>query len=240
MRVALVTGAASGIGRATAHRLAADGHRLLLCDRDADGLAAVAAETGGTALALDLLDLAAVRRLGAEVAARGALAAVVCCAGISGHGMPFAAVDEAGWDAMLGIHAKGHFFLLQSLLPALGDGAAVVIVASLFALRGSPNMPHYTVAKGALLGLARALAVELGPRGVRVNAVAPGLVRTPMTEHSAGMDEGFFARREAAIPLRRLATVEDVAGSIAFLASPAAGSLTGQVLSPSGGEAFTG
>lgn len=241
MSLALVTGAASGIGRATACRLADSGHALLLCDRDEAGLAAVAAETDGMTLPLDLLDLTATRARAAEVVRRhGRLHALVCCAGISGHGMPFAQVDEAAWDTMLGTHAKGHFFLIQALLPALGPGAAVVIVSSLFALRGSPNMPHYTVAKGALIGMARALAVELGPAGTRVNAVAPGLIRTPMTEHSASGDAGFFERREAAIPLRRLATPRDVAECIAFLASPAAGSLTGQVLSPSGGEAFTG
>jgi NAD(P)-dependent dehydrogenase (short-subunit alcohol dehydrogenase family) len=237
MSLALVTGAASGIGRATARKLADAGHSLVLCDRDAALLRVVAAETGGIAMPLDLLNLAAIRALAAGVER---LDVLVCCAGISGHGMPFAQVDEAAWDAMLDIHAKGHFFLIQALLPAFVAGSAIVIVSSLFALRGSPNMPHYTVAKGALLGMARALAVELGPAGIRVNTVAPGLVRTPMTEHSAAADTGFFARREAAIPLRRLAAAEDVADSIAYLASPAAGSLTGQVLSPSGGEAFTG
>ena len=236
-RVALVTGAASGIGHATARDLAASGHALLLCDRDAGALAAVALELQATALPLDLLDLGAVRAVAAQVPR---LDVLVCCAGISGHGLPFAEVDEAAWDAMLGVHAKGHFFLIQALLPALGDRASVVMVSSLFALRGSPNMPHYTVAKGAMVGMARALAVELGPRGIRVNAVAPGLIRTPMTRPSAGGDDGFFARREAIIPLRRLASAEDVADSIAYLASPAAGALTGQLLSPSGGEAFTG
>jgi NAD(P)-dependent dehydrogenase (short-subunit alcohol dehydrogenase family) len=241
MSLALVTGAASGIGRATTRKLADAGHALLLCDRDAAGLAVVAGETGGTALPLDLLDLGAVRAVADTVTRQhGRLDALVCCAGISGHGMPFAQVDEAAWDAMLGTHAKGHFFLIQALLSALAPGAAIVIVSSLFALRGSPNMPHYTVAKGALIGMARALAVELGPAGIRVNAVAPGLIRTPMTEHSATGDADFFTRREATIPLRRLTTPEDVADSIAYLASPAAGSLTGQVLSPSGGEAFTG
>ena len=235
--VALVTGAASGIGRATARALAASGHALLLCDRDAGALAEVARELQAEALPLDLLDLAAIRALAAGVSR---LDVLVCCAGISGHGLPFAAVDEAAWDAMLGVHAKGHFFLIQALLPAMAGGAAVVIVSSLFALRGSPNMPHYTAAKGALVGMARALAVELGPQGIRVNSVAPGLVRTPMTAHSAGGNDSFFTQREAVIPLRRLATAEDVAGSIAYLASPAAAALTGQLLSPSGGEAFTG
>ncbi len=246
MTVALVTGAASGIGRATALVLARGGHHVILCDRDAaglDGTAAAIVAAGGTAepLALDLRDLTAVRAAAATILGRhDTLAAIVTAAGISGHGTPFEAVDEAAFEAMFDIHVKGHFFLLQGLVPALAGGGAVVIVSSMFALTGSPNMPHYTAAKGALLGLCRGLAVELGPRGIRVNAVAPGLDRTPMTERSAGDDPDFFTRREAAILLRRLATPEDVAATCAFLASPAAASLTGQTLSPSGGEAFTG
>jgi len=240
--LALITGAASGIGLAAARRMAEQGWRLLLCDRDAEGLALAAAELGAEAVLLDISDVPAVRETAARLlAAHGHVDAVVVCAGISGHGLPFEKVDEAAFDAMLGTHLKGHFFLLQALAPAMAEagGGAMVLVSSLFALRGSPNMPHYTAAKGALLGLGRALAVELGPKNIRVNVVAPGLIRTPMTEKSAGYDKDFFTRRETVIPLRRLATPEDVAASIAFLASPAAASLTGQCISPSGGEAFT-
>jgi NAD(P)-dependent dehydrogenase (short-subunit alcohol dehydrogenase family) len=90
-----------------------------------------------------------------------------------------------------------------------------------------------------LLALSKALAAELGPAGIRVNAVAPGLIRTPMTEKNTGNDEAVFVGRAARIPLRRLATMQDVADTVGYLVSPAAAAITGQTLSPSGGEAFT-
>jgi 3-oxoacyl-[acyl-carrier protein] reductase len=236
---ALVTGGASGIGFATAGRLAAAGYDVLIWDKDAAAASAAAGRIGAraTGTGIDVADLAAVRDATAAIAGqRGGLAAVVANAGISGHGAPFAAVDPAAFDAMMNVHVRGHFFLLQGLLPALGPGAAIVLVSSIYARIGVASMPHYAAAKGALLALTKALAAELGPRGVRVNAVTPGLVRTPMTEASARGDEAFFAGRAAALPLRRLTTPDEVAATILWLLSAEASSLTGQALSPSGGE----
>jgi 3-oxoacyl-[acyl-carrier protein] reductase len=116
---------------------------------------------------------------------------------------------------------------------------SIVFMSSAFALAGYTSMPHYTAAKGALLALSKALAAELGPSGIRVNAVAPGLIRTPLTARSTGGDESVFVGRAARTPLRRLSTVQEVAETVAFLASPAASSLTGQTISPSSGEVFT-
>lgn len=247
-RVALVTGAASGIGRAIATTLAVDGWLVVACDRDAQGAMTVAAEladSGGMAEAvvLDIADMVAVRSTAQALLDRhGMIEAVVGNAGVSGDNLPFEQISELDYDAMMMVNVKGHFFLLQELTPAmrLAGRGSIVLVSSIFALIGHSGMAHYTAAKGGLLALSKALAVELGPAGIRVNAVAPGLIRTPMTEKNTGGDEAVFATRAAKIPLRRLATMQDVADCVRYLLSPAAGALTGQTLSPSGGEALSG
>ncbi|MYK58410.1 MAG: SDR family oxidoreductase, partial [Rhodospirillaceae bacterium] len=115
----------------------------------------------------------------------------------------------------------------------------IINVSSMFAMIGSPNAPHYTVAKGALLGLTKALARELGPWNITVNALAPGLVRTEMTQMSLN-DDAEFERRAAAVPMRRLAEPRDLAYAVAFLASDQAALMTGQTISPNGGNAIVG
>ena len=241
MTVALITGGASGIGFASAQRLAAAGHHVLLWDKDAAKVAAAAKMLpSAEGLAIDLGDVAAVKAAAAAAIARhGKIAAVVGSAGISGRGLPFGEIDETAFDDMMNIHVRGHFFLLQALLPAFAPGAAVVLVSSIYALVPPNGMAHYAAAKGALLSLTKALAGQLGPAGIRVNAVTPGLIRTPMTEASSRGDEAFFADRAAVVPLRRLTTTEEVAATIAWLLSPEAGSLTGQAISPSSGEVMT-
>jgi 3-oxoacyl-[acyl-carrier protein] reductase len=246
-RIVLVTGAGSGIGEATARTLAAAGWHVVVCDRNA-----LAAETtadairrsGGRAeaVAIDITDIPATQAAVRSLLARHSLIeAVVANAGISGDGVPFEAVTEHAYDAMMAVNVKGHFFLLQSLVPPMRQAGrgSIVVMSSIFALIGHTGMAHYTVAKGALLALSKALAAELGPAGIRVNAVAPGLIRTPMTEKNTGGDESAFRGRAARVPLRRLATMQDVADTVTYLLSPAAAALTGQTLSPSGGEAFT-
>jgi 3-oxoacyl-[acyl-carrier protein] reductase len=236
---AIVTGAASGIGLATANLLAASGYEVILCDRvRADAAVASIKERGGRGevLLLDLTDVAAVKRAMAALSERHTnVTAVVANAGISGHGIPFAQVDEAAFDAMMSVHVRGHFFMLQALVPNMPAGSSIVIVSSAFARVGHAAMPHYSAAKGALLSLTRALAAELGPTGIRVNAVTPGLVRTPLTEKSAQTNPGLFDDAVRHLPLRRLTTPEDVAATIAWLLSPAAAAMTGQALSPSSG-----
>jgi len=246
-RIALVTGAGSGIGEATARTLAAAGWHVVVCDRNADGAEKTAAAirgSGGSAEAveLDITNIPATQAAARELSARHRLIeAVVANAGISGDGVAFEAVTEQAYDAMMAVNVKGHFFLLQALVPAMkqtGRGS-IVVMSSMFALIGHTSMAHYTAAKGGLLALSKALAAELGPAGIRVNAVAPGLIRTPMTEKNTGGDEAVFVQRAARIPLRRLATMQDVADTVAYLVSPASAAITGQTLSPSGGEAFT-
>jgi NAD(P)-dependent dehydrogenase (short-subunit alcohol dehydrogenase family) len=235
-RVAIITGGASGIGRATADLLAQQGYHLVLCDRAGAKEAALAFGAKAEGITLDIADVAAVRRAVAEIVTRhGTVAALVACAGISGRGLPFARIDEAAFDAMMDIHVRGHFFMIQALLSALHAGSAIVLVSSTYARIGHVGMAHYAAAKGALLALAKSLAAELGPAGVRVNAVTPGLVRTPMTEKSAELAPKLFEDMIERTPLRRLATPAEIAATIAYLLSPAAAAMTGQALSPSSG-----
>jgi 3-oxoacyl-[acyl-carrier protein] reductase len=238
MPVALITGGASGIGFASAQRFAAAGSRVLLWDVDGAKVAAAAKAIGNAeGLAVDLGDVAAVKAAAASAIGRhGKIDALVGSAGISGRGLPFAEIDQTAFDDMMNIHVRGHFFLLQALVPAMPPGSAAVLVSSIYARVPPVGMAHYAAAKGALLSLTKALAGQLGPVGIRVNAVTPGLIRTPMTEASARGQEAFFADRAAVLPLRRLTTTEEVAATIVWLLSAEAGSLTGQGISPSSGE----
>ncbi len=237
-KIAIVTGAASGIGLSTAQRLAVRGYHVLLWDKDGDkAVAAAKALPSAEGVPVDLGDTASVKAAAAAALTKhGSIDAVVASGGISGHGRPFAEVDEAFFDAMMNVHVRGHFFLLQALLPGLKEGASIVIMSSIYARIGVKSMPHYAAAKGALLALTKALATELGPKGIRVNAVTPGLIRTPMTEASSRGSDAFFSDREAILPLRRLTTTDEVAASICFLLSDDANGLTGQAISPSSGE----
>ena len=235
-RVAIITGGASGIGLATAGMLAQEGYHLVLCDRAGAEEAACGFEGQAEGIALDVADVAAVKRVMADIVTRhGTISALVACAGISGRGARLAEIDEAAFDAMMNIHVRGHFFMIQALLGALRAGSAIVLVSSTYARVGHVGMAHYAAAKGALLALAKSLAAELGPAGVRVNAVTPGLARTPMTEKSAELTPNLFEDMVNHTPLRRLATPAEIAATIAYLLSPAASAMTGQALSPSSG-----
>ena len=246
-RTALVTGAGSGMGRAHAEVLAARGAHVVVQDIAADRTEAVAAAiraAGGSAEPLpgDAGDVCAMQDAVARIAAaRGAVDILVNNAGISGRQLPFEEIDEAGYDAMLAVHLKAAFFLSQAAVPAMKAQrrGRIINVSSMFAMIGSPNAAHYTAAKGALLGLTKALARELGPWNITVNALAPGLVKTEMTRDSLG-DDAEFERRAATVPMRRLAEPRDLAFAVAFLASDEAALITGQTISPNGGNAIVG
>jgi 3-oxoacyl-[acyl-carrier protein] reductase len=246
-RTALVTGAASGMGRAHAELLAERGAYVVVQDVAADPAEAVARGikvAGGSAEALpgDASDTDAMRAAVARIAAaRGAVDILVNNAGISGRQLPFEEIGAADYDAMMDIHVKSAFFLSQAVVPAMKAQrwGRIINVSSMFAMIGSPNAPHYTAAKGAMLGLTKALAKELGPWNITVNAIAPGLVKTAMTTMSLGSDEE-FERRAATLPMRRLAEPRDLAYAVAFLASEEAALMTGQTISPNGGNAIVG
>ena len=246
-RTALVTGAGSGMGRAHAELLAERGAHVVVQDVLPERTATVAGAictAGGSAEPLpgDAADIramrAAVERL---AAARGAVDILVNNAGISGRQLPFEEIDEAGYDAMLGVHVKSAFFLSRAVVPGMKAQrwGRIINVSSMFAMIGSPNAAHYTAAKGAMLGLTKALARELGPWNITVNALAPGLVKTEMTRMSLD-DDAEFERRAATVPMRRLAEPRDLAYAVAFLASDEAALITGQTISPNGGNAIVG
>ncbi len=239
---AVVTGAGSGIGRAVALRLAADGHSVTLLDRASEAAAAVEAEIaqrGGRALAAaaDVAQAAAVRA--AVERGRAAFGPVAILVTVAGHAdfAPIAAMPQEQWQRMLDVHLGGTFHAVQAVLPDLvqrGWGR-IVTTASVAGMNGGgAGLAHYAAAKGGILGFSKALALELAPQGITVNCVAPGLIDTPGLRAS-GMPDDLLEAMRRGLPVRRLGTPDDVAAVVAFAVSDAAGFLTGQVLSPNGG-----
>jgi 2-hydroxycyclohexanecarboxyl-CoA dehydrogenase len=237
-RVALVTGAAQGIGRAIAHALAEDGRRVVMGDLRADAAEKAAAEIGGLALALDVTDAAsvaaAVERAEAEL---GPIEVLVNNAGWD-ELKPFLDTDEAFWDRVIDVNFKGALRTTRALLPGMierGFGR-IVNIGSDAGRVGSSLESVYSGAKGGVIAFTKTIAREAARAGVTANVVCPGPTRTPLLEGMAeqGGDK-LVSSLERAVPMRRLGEPEDVAAAVAFLASERAGYITGQTLSVSGG-----
>lgn len=247
-RTAIVTGASSGIGRATAQRLAKDGFAVLAVGRDARALAEVCREieqTGGRA-ALLAADVTAAEAPAAIIdralSLFGGLDSLVNAAGIIASGGVAETADE-GWDVMMDVNVRAPFRLIRQATPALVARCGTVVnVSSVAGTRSFPGLAAYCVSKAAVDQLTRCAALDLAPRGVRVNAVNPGVVVTNL-HRRGGMDEAryaaFLAHSNTTHPLGRPGTPDEVAELIAFLVSPAAVWMTGETISIDGGRHLT-
>ena len=237
---ALITGGTSGIGRATAELLHARDYRVMVTGHRPDSLAAARRELPRDVLvvAADARSPADADRLAAEVKEHfGSLDLLFLNAGIT-RSAPVEAVDEATFDELFDTNTKGQFFTLQKTLPLLAEGASVVFTVGTGAAHGIPGASVAAASRGALLAMVPSLALELAPRRIRVNAVSPGPIDTPLWDKMGLPPEERTRLAEATasrIPLGRFGTAREVAEAVAFLASDAAGYVTGQNLTVSGG-----
>ncbi len=237
-RIALVTGGASGIGRASCARLLADGFTLAVCDLDEAG-AIASAGPAGLGRAVDVTDATAVEAfVGEVVAAFGRIDVLVNNAGIAGN--PEATVLHTTpvqeWDRVLATNVRGPFLFCRSVLPVMIDqgGGHVITIASVAGQVAFPGRSAYTTSKGAALMLAKSIAVDYAAHGIRSNAVCPGMALTGMTKWRLDVPELRDAI-ESRIPLGRVADADDVADLVSLLASERIGYMTGSALVIDGG-----
>jgi 2-hydroxycyclohexanecarboxyl-CoA dehydrogenase len=245
-RVALVTGAANGIGRAISKRLARDGIAIGALDILADGVAAVVGEinaSGGNAIALTA-DVSKRNEVVAAVTklrdAFGRITIVVNNAGITGF-KPFLELSDEDWDRMLTVNLKSAFIVTQVVIPDMLDvgWGRIINISSSSAQSGAAKMAHYSSSKGGMIALTRTLAQEFGPHNITCNTIPPRFVHnTAMSNESFARDDmkdRFQAMIESG-PIRRHGEPEDIAGAAAWLASDEAGYVTGQVIGVNGGR----
>ena len=237
---ALVTGGARGIGAATAARLAAEGSDVVIADFDLAAATETAALIGGRAVRCDVTSRAEVEAaVAVAVDQRGRLDIVVTCAGILRDNLIHKLTDD-DWEAVIDTHLRGTFLTAQAAQRHMvgQKSGSIVLISSTSAL-GNRGQANYAAAKAGIQGLAKTLALELGPFGITVNCVAPGFITTAMTEQTAarlGVSFDDFQDLVASqTPLRRVGQPEDVAGVIAFLCSPDAAYVSGQVIYVRGG-----
>ena len=238
-KVAVVTGAGSGIGRGIAVRLARDGAKVGVWDLNLDGAAETVSlikAAGGEALAIeaDCSNAAAIKAAADQTrAAFGAIQILVNNAGIAPF-VKYLEIDDAQWDRMMAINLKGPHLCIREMLPAMLEAGwgRVINITSSSTQSGSPMQGHYVASKGGLLGLTKALALEFAPTGVTFNMVPPGFIDTPMLRASPIDIDGFAA----ITPMKRPGTVEEMGAACAYLASDDAGYVTGQTISVNGGR----
>lgn len=245
-RVALVTGGGAGMGEASCHRLARDGMQVAVLDIDADAADNVARainNAGGRAIAVTA-DIAHRGQIAQAVdavhSAFGAIGVLVNCAGAE----DFCAFDAIGgdvWQRMVDVNLTGNFNVTQTVVPDMlaRQWGRIINFSSISAQTGAANMVHYAAAKGGIIAMTRSLAMELGANGITVNAIAPGLIDTPMAQRA--IQGGKFAvpveRLVNTFPIPRMGRPEEAAAAVAFFASEDAGYITAQLLGINGGTA---
>ncbi len=241
-QVVVVTGSSRGIGRAIAIRMAEHGARVVVSSRKQEACDAVVTEivaAGGTAMAV-ACNIGRKEELRALVdrteAAWGPISALVCNAAVNPHFGPSFDIPDEAWDRIMGTNIRSNHWLANMVLPGMaarGQGS-VTIVSSIAGLRGNTMLGAYGVSKAADMQLVRNLAVEWGPRGIRANCIAPGLVRTDFAR-ALWEDPAMLAERTATTPLRRIGEPDEIAGAAVFLASAAGRFMTGQTIVIDGG-----
>jgi len=236
-KTALITGAGQGIGRGIAVRLARDGYNIAIADINLSHLAEAAQEISSLGVRVLKIeaDVSNVRdvqhMIQATVDEFGSLDVVVNNAGIYPF-TPFMDITEEQWDKVIAVNLKSVFLCSQAAARVMPDGSRIIMISSVASLLGFLGLVHYCASKGGINGLVRALALELAPRQITVNAVAPGSIITPGTSST---NEESHKATIAKIPLGRLGKPQDIAAAVAFLASEEAGYITGQVLAVDGG-----
>lgn len=239
-KVAVITGGNSGIGLASARRFTEEGAKVALLGRDATTLAAAVAELGEAAIAVagDVTNLADLDRLYATVKETyGSIDLLFVNAGVAAM-RPIEAVDEAHFDQLFGVNVKGAYFTVQKALPLMNDGGSIVLTTSVANQAGHATMSVYSATKAALRSLARTLSAELVGRRIRVNAVSPGPIETPIfsrldlpQEAQEQMAAAFVER----VPLGRFGSADEVANAVIFLSSPESSFVLGHELVVDGG-----
>jgi len=239
-KVALVTGGNSGIGLSTALAFANAGARVVITGRDQTTLDKAAAQLGKHVIAVqsDAGSVSDGKKLAALLQQQGVkLDAVFLNAGISKFS-PVEAMEEQTWDTTFNTNVKGPYFLIKALLPILNSGAAIVLNGSINAHIGMPNTTAYAASKAALISLAKTLSSELLSRGIRVNVVSPGPVRTPLYDRlglPAEQVSEVASNIQAQIPLKRFGTPEEIASAVLYLATPESAFIVGTELVADGG-----
>jgi NAD(P)-dependent dehydrogenase (short-subunit alcohol dehydrogenase family) len=241
-KVAIITGSSRGIGRAIAETMAGLGAKVVISSRRAEACESVAAAIRARGAEAAVIACNVSRKTEVEALVAGTLAhygridILVCNAAVNPVFGPLAQLSDEAFDKIMGANVKSNIWLANLVIPGMAarGGGAVVIISSIGGLRGSEMLGAYGISKAADFALARALAVEWGPRNVRVNCVAPGLVKTDFAR-ALWEDEARLAVRTARTPLRRIALPEEIGPIAAFLASPAASFITGQIIVADGG-----
>ena len=241
-QVAVVTGSSKGIGRSIAEVMAAQGAKVVVSSRKAEACEEVAAgikKAGGEA---SVIACHIGRKADCEALVKGTIAKygrldhLVCNAAVNPYFGPLAGISDEQWDKIMETNIRSNLWLANLVAPGMAErgGGSITIISSTGGIKGSNRLGAYGVSKAADFGLARALAVEWGPKNIRVNAVAPGLVKTDFAR-ALWEDKELLTKRLATAPLRRIGEPEDIGGIAAFLATKAGSFVTGQIIVADGG-----